>query len=139
MPLLRVAIGLVLAYGVLALLAWLFQDRLAFPAPRGAVPDPARLGIPNGERIELTLGNGTRLAGWYLRAMGVERGAVSPGLLWFYGNGENIARIWPVLREFQPPGAALLVIDYPGYGGSSGRAVEPAIYEAARSEERRVG
>ena len=131
MPVLRVALGLALAYVVLALLAWLFQDRLAFPAPRDAVPDPERLGIPNGERIELTLGNGTSLAGWYLRAIGVERDAVSPGLLWFYGNGENIARIWPVLRKFQPPGAALLVIDYPGYGGSAGRAVEPAMYEAA--------
>jgi uncharacterized protein len=133
MPVLRVALGLALAYVVLALLAWLFQDRLAFPAPRDAVPDPERVGIPNGERIELTLDNGIRLAGWYLRAGGAERGARSPGLLWFYGNGENIARIWPVLREFQPPGAALLVIDYPGYGGSEGRATEPAIYKAAEA------
>jgi len=131
MPVLRVALGLTLAYVVLALLAWLFQDRFAFPAPRGAVPDPKSVGIPNGERIELRLDNGIRLAGWYLRANGVERGAVSPGLLWFYGNGENIARIWPVLREFQPPGVALLVVDYPGYGGSEGRATEPVIYKAA--------
>lgn len=133
MPVLRVALGLALAYVVLALLAWLFQDRLAFPAPRAAVPDPQQLGIPNGERIELTLDNGVRLAGWYLGASGVNRSAVSPGLLWFYGNGENIARIWPVLREFQPPGVALLVIDYPGYGGSEGRATEPAIYKAAEA------
>jgi fermentation-respiration switch protein FrsA (DUF1100 family) len=133
MPVFRVALGLAFAYVVLALLAWLFQDRLAFPAPRDAVPDPARLGIPNGERIELTLDNGTALAGWYLRARGVEHGAVSSGLLWFYGNGENIARIWPVLRDFQPPGVALLVIDYPGYGGSAGRATEPAIYKAAEA------
>jgi fermentation-respiration switch protein FrsA (DUF1100 family) len=131
MPVLRVVLGLALAYVVLALLAWLFQDRLAFPAPRAAVPDPQGVGVPNGELIELTLENGTRLAGWYLRAVGVERGAASPGLLWFYGNGENIARIWPVLRDFQPSGAALLVVDYPGYGGSGGRAVEGAIYEAA--------
>ena len=33
MPVLRVALGLALAYGVLALLAWLFQDRLTFPRP----------------------------------------------------------------------------------------------------------
>src|ERR1700675_1797490 len=91
MPVCRVALGLAFAYVVLALLAWLFQDRLAFPAPRGAVPqrqlDPLSIWdaqpfvVPNGERIELTLGNGTRLAGWYLRALGVEPGAVSPGLL----------------------------------------------------------
>jgi fermentation-respiration switch protein FrsA (DUF1100 family) len=131
MPVLRVALGLALAYVVLALLAWLFQDRLAFPAPRDPVPDPARLGVANGERIELTLDSGSKLAGWYLAPGRVPRGTVVPGLLWFYGNGENIARIWPVLREFQPPGVALLVVDYPGYGGSEGRATEPAIYEAA--------
>jgi fermentation-respiration switch protein FrsA (DUF1100 family) len=133
MPLLRVALGLALAYVMLALLAWLFQDRLAFPAPRDALPDPGRLGIPNGERIDLRLDDGTRLGGWYLRASGVEGDAVSPGLLWFYGNGENIARIWPVLREFQPPGVALLVVDYPGYGASDGRATEPLIYKAAEA------
>ena len=54
-----------------------------------------------------------------------------PALLWFYGNGENIASIGPIVRDFQPPGAALLVVDYPGYGGSGGRATEASMYEAA--------
>jgi len=40
-------------------------------------------------------------------------------LLWFYGNGETIGAIWPVIREFRPPQAGLLVIDYPGYGASA--------------------
>src|SRR5256884_6717653 len=53
------------------------------------------------------------------------------GLLWFYGNGETIAAIWPIVREFQPPGTAVLVIDYPGYGGSAGRATEAGLYGAA--------
>jgi hypothetical protein len=55
----------------------------------------------------------------------------SPALLWFYGNGENVGSIWPVLRDFQPPHAALLAVDYPGYGASGGRATEPALYQAA--------
>src|SRR5207245_10193225 len=33
--------------------------------------------------------------------------------------------------DFQPPGAALLVVEYPGDGGSGGRATEASIYEAA--------
>src|SRR6266566_4982559 len=57
----------------------------------------------------------------------------SPALLWFYGNGENIAEIWPILRDFQPPGTALLVVDYPGYGGSEGRATEAGLYAAAEA------
>ena len=144
MPFARVALGLLVAYAAVVVLAWLLQERIAFPAPRGTVPDPKQLGIPDGERIELALADGTRLAGWYLpprtatsaggRAVGRsggqgDRGA--PGLLWFYGNGENIASIWPVLRDFRPPGAALLAVDYPGYGASAGRATETALYAAA--------
>ena len=53
------------------------------------------------------------------------------GLLWFYGNGETIAAIWPIVREFQPPGTAVLVLDYPGYGASGGRATEGSLYAAA--------
>ncbi|OLC03163.1 MAG: hypothetical protein AUH45_06585 [Gemmatimonadetes bacterium 13_1_40CM_69_22] len=145
----RIALGLVLAYVALVVLAWLFQERLAFPAPRALVPDPRRVGVANGEKIELVMNDGTRLVGWYLRAVegGEGRGKAvedgiprtsphrpsppSPALLWFYGNGENIATIWPILREFQPPEAALLVADYPGYGGSDGRASEAGMYAAA--------
>jgi pimeloyl-ACP methyl ester carboxylesterase len=94
------------------------------------VPQPADKGIPTGRRIELARADGTRLVGWYL-APARGGGGRAPALLWFYGNSENIGSIWPVLRDFQPPGAALLVVDYPGYGESGGRATEEAIYEAA--------
>ena len=127
MLIVRIGLGIVLGYLLLVLLAWRFQERLAFPAPRARVPDPKRLGIPGGERIELTLAEGTKLVGWFLpppthdsptppggTAVRRNGGTKAPGLLWFYGNGENIATIWPVLREFQPPGASLLVVDYPG-------------------------
>src|SRR2546421_11700449 len=60
---LRVALGLVLSYVVLVAVAWLFQERLAFPAPRAPVPDPPRVGVANGEKIELVMKDGTRLAG----------------------------------------------------------------------------
>jgi len=127
---LRIVVGLALAYAFLLLVAWLFQDRLAFPAPRAKVPDPKRVGVENGERVELVSGDGTKLVGWYL-APPSPTSRTSPGLLWFYGNGENIATIWPIVREFQPPGTAVLVLDYPGYGGSGGRATENSLYAAA--------
>jgi fermentation-respiration switch protein FrsA (DUF1100 family) len=150
MPVLRIGLGVLVVYALLVILAWLFQERLAFPAPRATVPDPRRVGVANGERIELVMGDGTKLAAWLLtpRAPPVatgggrvgsppigragERVAVtSPALLWFYGNGENIASIWPIVRDLQPPGSAVLVADYPGYGGSGGRATEAGLYEAA--------
>jgi uncharacterized protein len=128
---LRIALGVALGYALVVLLAWLLQERLALPAPRAPVPDPTRLGITHGERIELVSRDGTRLVGWYLAPRAVEGGEGRPALLWFYGNGENIAGIWPILRDFQPPGTALLVVDYPGYGGSDGRATEAGLYAAA--------
>src|SRR5437867_7770946 len=134
MLVLRILIGVGLAYLVLLLLAWLFQDRLAFPAPRAKLPDPKRVGVENGERVELVSGYGTKLVGWYLAPKKLEPPPTSPtsaGLLWFYGNGETVAAIWPIVREFQPPGTAVLVLDYPGYGGSGGRATEAALYAAA--------
>src|SRR5213080_1874346 len=151
MLVLRILFGLGLAYALLVLLAWLFQDRLAFPAPRASVPDPKRVGVENAERVELVSGDGTKLVGWYLAPKVLEVGGgrgrleevvphrsnlphpppTSPGLLWFYGNGETVAAIWPIVREFQPPGTAVLVLDYPGYGGSGGRATEGALYAAA--------
>jgi uncharacterized protein len=148
---LRLGVGLAFAYLVLLVVVWLFQERIAFPAPRAPAPHPKDVGI-DGERIELLTRSGTRLVGWFLPPRRADRGGQgrtetdrgdtqsdsvrprpSPSLLWFYGNAENIATIWPILRDFQPPGAALLVVDYPGYGASGGRATEPALYEAADS------
>src|SRR5207244_5469781 len=128
MLVLRILIGVGLAYLVLLLLAWLFQDRLAFPAPRAKVPDPKRIGVENGERVELASGDGTKLVGWYLAPRTKDGDGRFSGLLWFYGNGENVAAIWPVVRDFQPPGTAVLVVDYPGYGGSGGRPTEAGLY-----------
>ncbi|HYX81088.1 MAG TPA: alpha/beta hydrolase, partial [Gemmatimonadales bacterium] len=86
-----------------------------------------------GERTELRMHDGTRLVGWYLAAEGGEGAAKerrTPALLWFYGNGETIGAIWPIIRDFRPSNAALLVLDYPGYGASDGRTTEAGIYEA---------
>src|SRR5207237_2457833 len=63
----RIVLGLALAYVALVLLAWRFQERLAFPAPRAPVPDPKRVGVANGEKVELVSGDGTKLVGWYLK------------------------------------------------------------------------
>ncbi|OLC09811.1 MAG: hypothetical protein AUH41_04265 [Gemmatimonadetes bacterium 13_1_40CM_66_11] len=81
--------------------------------------------------------DGTRLVGWYLPPATAHTGALRrstapfPAVLWFYGNGETIGAIWPIIRDFRPPNAALLVVDYPGYGASEGRATEAGMYEAA--------
>ena len=139
--LLRILIGLIIAYAVLVILAWLFQDRMAFPAPSGALPDDIELQRLGAQRVELVMKNGTRLAGVYLpprhqpNPVGLSDsrtvGRKPAGLLWFYGNGENIGAIWDIVVAWQPPGVGVLVVDYPGYGASGGGTTEPGLYEAA--------
>src|SRR5204863_3094458 len=99
MLILCIFVGLVLAYVALVILAWRFQERLAFPAPRAPLPDPQRVGVANGEKIELVSGDGTRLVGWYLTSTILHQPPQPPrpaaGLLWLYGNGETIAALCP--------------------------------------------
>jgi len=128
-----IVLGIAGVYVVLSVVLWALQEKMTCPAPRAALPDPIRA-VGYGEQIELRMQDGTRLVGWYLAAKGGEgrRGAAkTPAMLWFYGNGETIAAIWPIIRDFRPPNAALLVVDYPGYGASGGRATEAGMYEAA--------
>lgn len=116
------------AYLVVLVLLWALQEQITFPAPRGALPD-LRRALGAGEQIELVMHDGTHLLGWYLPPKERHEGQ-APGLLWFYGNGEMIGAIWPVIRDFRPPNTALLIVDYPGYGASGGHASEAGIYEA---------
>jgi fermentation-respiration switch protein FrsA (DUF1100 family) len=122
-------LGLAGIYVVVVGLLWAFQERLTFPAPRAALPDPVKT-VGVGERVELKMKDGTVLVGWYLPPLR-RPSPPSAALLWFYGNGETIAAIWPIIRDFRPPHAGLLVVDYPGYGASGGKASEAGMYEAA--------
>src|SRR5207245_7075641 len=54
-----------------------------------------------------------------------------PGRPGVHGHGATLPSDRAIVREFQPPGTAVLVLDYPGYGGSGGRATEGALYAAA--------
>ena len=57
--------GLPALYLVLVALLWAFQERITFPAPRSALPDPVE-SIGYGEQVELTMHDGTKLRGWFL-------------------------------------------------------------------------
>jgi hypothetical protein len=117
---------LVAAYAAFAALLWWQQERIAFPAPRTPLPAPADVGL-SGTRIATTTADGVTLRGWYLPPdSGVPR--PSPGLLWFPGNAETIAGIWPLLAAWRPAEFGLLILDYRGYGTSDGSATEAGLY-----------
>jgi fermentation-respiration switch protein FrsA (DUF1100 family) len=115
-----------------AVLAWRYQDRMAFPAPRSALPQPQTLGITNGERISIVTTDGVGLQGWYLAPdPPPAAGTTAPGLIWFYGNMETIEGIAPVLIQFRPRGTGMVVLDYRGYGASAGVPSEAGVYRDA--------
>lgn len=131
---LKILAALVIAYALIVLLAWRFQDRIAFPGPSGPLPVPASVGIPDGELIAATTEDGIELRGWYLPPdPAPPAGERAPGLIWFYGNMETVGGIAPVLREFRPPGIGMVVLDYRGYGESGGTPTEAGIYRDAEA------
>ncbi|UCG84727.1 MAG: alpha/beta hydrolase [Gemmatimonadota bacterium] len=115
-----------------AILAWRYQDRMAFPAPRSALPQPESLGIPSAQRISIVTSDGVALQGWYLAPdPPPPAGALAPGLIWFYGNMETIEGIAPILAQFRPRGTGMVVLDYRGYGASAGVPTEEGVYRDA--------
>lgn len=130
----RILIGLAIAYAVLVTLAWRYQEKLAFPGPRVRLIDPQAAGIPDGRRVSVTASDGVKLRGWYLPpSPNPGPRTPAPGLLWFYGNMETVSGLGPIIRELRPPGVALLILDYRGYGESEGAPTEPGLYHDAEA------
>ena len=129
--LLRVLLLLAVVYVTVAALAWKYQNRLAFPAPKYAeLPAPSvAAGIVDGRMVTVLTEDSVQLRGWYLPpSPAPRRRARAPGLIWFYGNMETLRAIGPIIRDFRPPGTALLALDYRGYGASGGAPTETGVY-----------
>lgn len=118
------------AYGLLLLLVYFLQPRLLFlPGVPGRelAATPARAGI-EFQDVELRTSDGERLHGWWLPQ---ERSRVT--LLFFHGNAGNISHRLESLKIFNELGVDVLIIDYRGYGRSSGRPSEAGLYRDAQS------
>ena len=129
-------LGLVLSYGAIVGLAFAFQDQLLFQPSSRLLATPDDAGMPY-ETVHLDTKDGETLHGWWIPAPDVSRGT----LLFFHGNAGNISGRLESVQQFHQLGLNVLIVDYRGYGQSTGSPSEEGIYRdaAARSEERRVG
>jgi hypothetical protein len=120
---------IVLAVASVAIVAALFrvQRAVVFPAPGARGPEPD-LAAHRAERIWLEHG-GARTEAWLLAALGGPA-ANGPLLVFAHGNGERIDD-W--LDAFETPrawGAHVLLVEYPGYGRSSGVPSQASVGSA---------
>ena len=124
-----IQIGLLVYLGLLALI-YFKQDALVFqPAmDREFLSTPTAIGLAF-EPLTLATADGETLDGWHVPA---KPGMPARGLvIVFHGNAGNISHRLDYLRMFYDLGFASLIIDYRGYGRSSGKASEEGSYADA--------
>jgi uncharacterized protein len=114
--------GIYLAMGVFL---YIFQGKLLFYPTRTLVYYPDAAGL-DYEDVYLQTGDGERLHGWYVPHEN-RRGT----LLFFHGNAGNISGRIESIRQFNQLGLDVFIIDYRGYGKSSGRPNEKGLYTDA--------
>jgi uncharacterized protein len=112
-------IGLLGVYLGLAMLAYLGQRWIMYPAPR-ATREP----LARGAQLWRLDGGGRAVHALYAAAPPGE-----PTLVYFHGNGEQLADVAGLLEEFAARGVGTLGVEYPGYGlGHEGAATEANLY-----------
>ncbi|MBU2540342.1 MAG: alpha/beta hydrolase [Candidatus Omnitrophica bacterium] len=75
------------------------------------------------EEVNLKTPDGENIHGWYVPA-----GANKKVLLFLHGNGGNISHRLEKIAIFNEIGITTFIIDYRGYGRSTGRPTEDGIY-----------
>ncbi len=125
--LLRLAFTLFfLPYALICLAFYLLQERLLFLPSSQLACDPSSVGLSH-EEVEIE-SDGQRIHGWYLQHP-ASRGSV----LFLHGNAGNISHRMETLLVLHQLGLSVLIVDYPGYGKSSGKPGEQACVLAARA------
>lgn len=121
------ALVIVLSYAALVGFVYLVQDKLVyFPGiGRELIASPASLGLQY-EDVWLETEDAERLHAWWIPVAGA-RGAV----LLFHGNAGNISHRIEYARMFRTLGYSTLLVDYRGYGRSTGTPSEEGTYRDA--------
>jgi fermentation-respiration switch protein FrsA (DUF1100 family) len=140
-----------------AALVMIFENRIIYIPSRypEGFWEVGRIAIGDGEigpsieDVWMTTEDGVKIHGWFaapVRAEGEARVAVArrATILFFHGNGGNISINYPILKELVSVPAAVLAVDYRGYGRSEGSPDEEGLYLDARAawrhlvEERKI-
>lgn len=116
-------------------LAFAMQRSVLFPAPPASDAD-ALARIPGAERIWLEA-NAARSEAWFLPAIPAAL-QPAPLVIFTHGNGELIDDWAGAFEPLRRWGAGVLLVEYPGYGRSTGAPSERSITAAVTSAYDRV-
>jgi fermentation-respiration switch protein FrsA (DUF1100 family) len=128
--LLHIAAVVLIGYGGLLGLVYVFQSRLIyFPGIAGisSGATPADMGL-RYEEVWLRSSDDLRLHAWFIPA---DRARAT--LLFFHGNAGNISHRLDSIAIFQQLRLAVFILDYRGYGHSEGRPGEDGTYRDAEA------
>ena len=126
---LNVLISVVIAYAAVVALVFVFQARLVYypGIGREVTVSPLAYGLAF-DPVEIRTSDGETLHGWWVPA-DKARGTV----LLLHGNAGNISHRLDYLLMFNRLGHSTFIVDYRGYGRSSGTPSEEGTYRDAEA------
>ena len=113
---------LTVAYATACLYMYLYQDKLLYIPERELNTDPASLGLEFSEHWIKT-SDGERLHAWYIPCQDARY-----TFLFFHGNTGNLSTRMDTINILHELGINLFMIDYRGYGKSTGKPSEQGTY-----------
>lgn len=82
------------------------------------------------EKIWLKIGDGSVIESWYLPPVSIAASTRSPAVIFAHGNAELIDFCSAEMQPFTSLGIGVLLVEYPGYGRSSGTPSQQTITTA---------
>lgn len=116
---------LLVVYLGVAVMMMFLENRLVYhPSGPEVWMDPP---IPEIEDVRFQTAAGETIHGWWLEEPGAER-----TVLYLHGNAGNLSHRGGTIAKLRRLlKASVLIIDYPGYGKSTGKPSEAGCYQAA--------
>ena len=127
LPLLKLFALAGIAYALYGVLVFALQRRLIYPGRAIRVTGPPPVGV-----VPITIVTATgRGAAWFMPPLQRSRGERRPVVICFHGNGEVIDFLPEQFEGFVRLGMGVLLVEYPGFGRSTGNPTEESITETA--------
>ena len=118
----RVLVFLIVCVGLLKLLVWWLEPRMAFFPTSGVQETPLVFKLPSTDH-KIPTADGETLHAWWM-----QHSSPRAQVIYWHGNGGNLSLWLPVIADLHQRGFSVLAVDYRGYGGSTGRPSERGLY-----------